>query len=130
MTGQEAAMKNWTSEELTTLGAMAEITIATERPDCTTRRALPIWIVRVGDELYVRSYHGPDGSWYRQAARHPYAQISGQVHRVRGVRLIPVGAPVTGVDEAYWAKYGRGGYGVAMTTPAAAATTLRVEPVS
>ncbi|MBX9244335.1 DUF2255 family protein [Actinotalea ferrariae] len=122
-------MSSWIPEDLTALEAASEITIATERPDGTTRRPLPIWIVRVGDELYVRSYHGPDGSWHRQVARHPYAQFRGRGREVR-VRLVPVGAAVTGVDEAYWAKYGSGGYGAAMTTPDAAATTMRVEPAS
>jgi hypothetical protein len=26
-----------------------------------------MWVVRVGDDLYVRSAHGPDNPWYRRA---------------------------------------------------------------
>jgi len=120
-------MSHWIPEDLTALGATPEVTIATERPAGTTRRAVPIWIVRVGDELYVRSYNGPDGSWYHQVLRHPFAQIRGAGRDVR-VRLDPVGTTVTGVDEAYWAKYGRGGHGATMTGAGVATTTLRLEP--
>ncbi|GEA79683.1 DUF2255 family protein [Cellulomonas uda] len=120
-------MTTWTPEDLSALGGASEITIATERPDTTTRRPVPIWVVRVGDDLFIRSYNGPAGSWYRQILANPYAHITEHGAHVR-VRLEHVGTAATGVDEAYWAKYGRGSYGAAMTTPEAAATTLRLHP--
>src|SRR6478672_3168426 len=42
----------------------------------------------------------------------------------------PGGRGVTASAEAYRSKYGRGGFGAAMTTPPAADTTLRLEPVN
>lgn len=117
----------WNAKDLTALSGASEIALATERPDGTTRQAVPIWVVRVGDDLYIRSYHGPGGSWYRQARRHPYAHLRATGVALR-VHLEQVGAGVPGVDEAYWTKYGRGGYGAAMTTPDAAATTQRLQP--
>lgn len=119
-------MSTWTPEDLRTLGDASEIRIATLRADGTARRALPVWVVRVGDDLYVRSYNGAGGSWFQQVTRHPYARIAaGGVQA--DVRLTP--APLADhVDEAYWAKYGRGGYGTAMTTARAQATTLLLTP--
>lgn len=121
-------MTTWTRQDLRAIGGASEIRIATLREDGTTRSALPIWVVRVGDGLFVRSYHGPGGSWFRQATAHPHARISGGGRDIT-VRLVPDGDTARGdVDQAYRVKYGRGGFGAAMTTAAAAGTTLRLEP--
>ena len=57
----------WTADELDRMGDAEELRIAPRRKDGTLRRAVPIWVVRVGDELYVRSFHGDSGGWYRAA---------------------------------------------------------------
>ena len=121
-------MTTWTSADLDTFGREAEITIATERPDGTSRRPLPIWVVRVGGGLYIRSYRGSGGSWFRQVNRHPYARVA--VHRYElAVHLVPAGTTDRkDIDAAYTAKYGRGGPAAIMITPNTAATTLRLEP--
>ncbi len=42
-----------------------------ERNDGTLRRPVTIWVVRVGDALYVRSVNARTGGWFRGAqARH------------------------------------------------------------
>ena len=41
--------------------------IATRRADGTLRKPRIIWVVRLGDSLYVRSVNGPDAAWYRGA---------------------------------------------------------------
>jgi hypothetical protein len=55
----------WTAEELARIGAAEELEIAPRRRDGTLRRAVPIWVVRVGDDLYVRSWRGSHGAWFR-----------------------------------------------------------------
>ena len=45
-------MHDWTAEELE---------IAASRPDGSLHRFTTIWVVRVGDDLYVRSYRGRNG---------------------------------------------------------------------
>lgn len=120
-------MTGWSPDDLTALGAAHEIALATERPDGTARHAVTIWVVRVGDDLYVRSFNGAAGSWNRQLQHHPYARVEGAGRRVR-VHLEPVDTNPTGIDEAYRDKYGRHGYGSAMTAPDVAATTRRLEP--
>jgi hypothetical protein len=47
----------WTRAELTAIGDANEIDITTPR-DGTPRPAVTIWIVRVEDDLYVRSIRG------------------------------------------------------------------------
>ena len=68
-------MSDWTAEELDTIGAAGELRIAALRPDGSLRPYTTIWVVRVGDDLYVRSYRGRDGAWFRSVLRHPEGSI-------------------------------------------------------
>ena len=58
-------MTTWTSEELNKIGAAEELRIASLRRDGTLRKPVIIWVVRVGDDLYVRCVNGRDGAWFR-----------------------------------------------------------------
>lgn len=58
-------MRNWTPQELETFGDPDEVTIATMRKDGSLRKPVIVWIVRVGDDLYVRSVNGRDASWFK-----------------------------------------------------------------
>ena len=69
-------MAGWTSEELSKIGAADELEIATVRSDGTLRRPVTIWVVRVGDDLYVRSVNGPDSAWYRGTRQRHQGRIS------------------------------------------------------
>ena len=97
-------------------------------PTDTAGSWVPIWVVRVGDELYVRSYRGPTGSWYRRARRtgHGRIRVAGTEHTVVFTGADP--STRTGVDDAYQAKYGHYGssYVIPMTSDPAAETTLRL----
>src|SRR2546426_641984 len=57
----------WTRDELAIIGATREVDIAPRRADGTLGRSTTVWVVRVGDDLYVRSYRGRGGTWYRAA---------------------------------------------------------------
>ena len=61
-------MTAWTSEELDKAGDAEELQLATRRPDGTLRNHVTIWVIRHGDDLYIRSYRGPGGSWYQRVA--------------------------------------------------------------
>jgi hypothetical protein len=123
-------MTTWTPDELHRIGAADELHIAPSHPDGSLRRYTTIWVVRVGDDLYVRSYRGPGGAWYRTAqASHTGRIRAGGVERdVSFAR--PDDAIRTAVDEAYRTKYGRYGdtYVVPMVSDDAAITTLRLTP--
>ena len=57
-------MTTWTSDELKKIGIAEELAIASLRRDGTLRKPVTIWVVRHGDDLYVRSVNGrtPPGS--------------------------------------------------------------------
>lgn len=124
-------MTVWTSDEIDRIGDSRELSISARRPDGTLRSQVPIWVVRDGDELYIRSYRGEDGAWYRAARESGAAHIrAGGVEK--DVAVIPVSDPSTqkAVDDAYNAKYRSHGaaYVAPMTATAARATTLKLTP--
>ena len=57
----------WSQDELGRIGAAEEVGLASRRPDGSLRRYVTMWVVRAGDNLYVRSAYGPDNPWYRRA---------------------------------------------------------------
>jgi hypothetical protein len=124
-------MTAWTSGELARIGEATELTIQAQRPDGTLRRPLPVWVVRDGDHVYIRSYRGESGAWYRAVRSSGAGRIQAD-----GVEKDVTFAAVTDtatddrIDEAYRTKYRS--YGAAyigpMTTPAARATTLELTP--
>ena len=61
-------MTAWTPDELRRVGDALELQITSERADGTMRPYVTIWVVRVGDGLYVRSAHGVDNPWFALAA--------------------------------------------------------------
>jgi hypothetical protein len=123
-------MNTWTEGELGALGTATELRISTRRPDGTLGPAMPIWVVRAGDGIYVRSYRGTGGAWFRHATAHgsPHVQ-AGNVDRDVTVSLTGMAARAE-IDGAYRTKYA--GYGRAHTEPmtadTAAATTLQLTP--
>jgi len=99
----------WTPDELARMGRAEEIDVASRRSDGTLRQFVTVWFVRVGDDLYVRSAHGPTNGWFQRAL----ASGQGRV-RVAGVErdvafVVPSsGAGAQGeLDRAYHAKYDR-----------------------
>jgi hypothetical protein len=53
-----------TRDELDRFGAAEEIELAPVRSDDASRKAVMIWIVRLGDDLYVRSAYGRGSAWF------------------------------------------------------------------
>jgi hypothetical protein len=96
----------WTSEELDAIGGADELRIAAQRADGTLRSPVTIWVVRVGDDLYVRAYKGTDSPWYRGVqATHAGRVESGGV--TKDVTFADEADPAAGdaVDAAYRDKY-------------------------
>jgi hypothetical protein len=122
--------RNWTDEELEAIGGADELAVAPVRRDGTPRPSTSIWVVLTGDQLHVRSYRGEAAGWFRAAQRSHRGHI-----RAGGVDQ-DVTFERTGtaerdlVDAGYRDKYGRRGtsYVDAMTSDAAAGTTLRLVP--
>jgi hypothetical protein len=107
-------------------GGANELLIAPERGDGTLQRSRIVWVVRHGDDVYVRSVNGPGGAWFRGV----------QVRRAGHISAGPVDADVLfedadhglddEIDEEYRRKYGRSSTAVdRITSPDARSTTVR-----
>lgn len=120
----------WTNEELTRIGAEDELEIASRRGDGTLRRPRTIWVVRHGEDLFVRSVNGPDAAWYRGTRdRHEGHITAGGVDKdVTFVDAEP--ALNDTLDAVYRSKYRR--YSAApvdrITSDEARATTIQLVP--
>ena len=118
----------WNPDELEAIGAAAELSVAPRRPDGALRPSTTIWVVRVGDDVYVRSYRGPSGSWYRAAVDAGAGRIrAGGIERDVSFEHADA-IERARIDDAYRAKYGPSPYVDAMLSPGAASTTLRLAP--
>jgi hypothetical protein len=120
-------MGAWTSAELDEIGAAEEIDLASLRRDGTLRNAVTMWVVRHGDDLYVRSVNGRTSSWFRGAQTRHEAHIqAGGVHK--DVTLVETDDAGDEVDAAYHAKYGRRYPSIVpgIVAPEARAATLKL----
>ena len=55
-------MTVWTNDELNRIERAEALQISTLRKDGSLRKPVTVWVVRVGDELYVRSTNGRTAS--------------------------------------------------------------------
>jgi hypothetical protein len=120
----------WTPDELATFGTSDEIQLAVRRADGTLRHPVTIWIVRAGDDLFVRSVNGSSAAWYRPVAERHAGQLEA-AGVSREVALEPAGSvPDDQIDAAYRSKYGHypRTYVDAIIAPKARETTLRLLP--
>lgn len=64
-------MAPWTKNELDTIHKAEELTLASVRADGSPRNPVTIWVVRRGQDIFVRSVNGRGSAWFRGAqARH------------------------------------------------------------
>jgi hypothetical protein len=89
-----------------------------------------MWVVRVGDDLYVRSAYGPGNPWYRRARASGHGRIrAGGVERNVSFEEAALAAQVL-IDDAYHAKYDSYGEHIVGTVvgPKAHDVTIRLTP--
>jgi hypothetical protein len=119
----------WNPEELQHISAARELEVASRRPDGTLRPWVPVWVVTVADQVYVRTWYRRDTGWFGRVLASGQARI-----RVPGLETdvavedVGEGSPDfrAGVDLAYRTKYGPAGGTERMITAEAAAATLRL----
>lgn len=108
--------------------------VASLKPDGSLRKLVIVWVVRNGDDLYVRSVYGREAAWFRGAtARHEGRVESAEL--VKNVTFVEVGADddiQKALDHAYRTKYRTydKSYVDAIVSQAARSATLRLDPRS
>ena len=123
-------MTQWTSNQLDKVGTAEELQIASARHDGTLRKPVTVWVVRVGDDIYIRSVRGRSAHWFRGTQERHEGRI-----RAGGVQLdvtfVDAGHDIDNeVDAAYRAKYRRyaGNILNSVLTPEARSTTTKLVP--
>jgi hypothetical protein len=99
-------MNPWTSTELDKIGSAEELQIASLRRDDTLRKPVTIWVVRLGDDLYVRSVNGRTSAWFRGVqTRHEGHIRAGGVEKDVTIVEEPDSHINEQIDAAYATKY-------------------------
>jgi hypothetical protein len=123
-------MTTWTGEELTKIGTAEELEIASRRDDGTLRKSTTIWVVRVENDLYVRSVNGRDSAWFRGTqVRHEGHIQAGGIDK--DVTFVDVAADISDqIDAAYRIKYRRYAANIINSTlsPKAQSATIKLVP--
>lgn len=124
-------MLTWTEDELNKIGRAEELQIASLRRDDTLRKRVTIWVVRVGDDLYIRSVNGRTSAWFRGVqTRHAGHIRAGGVDK--DVTFVEESDPeiTEQIDAAYRTKYRRYAASIinSTLTPQAHSATLKLVP--
>jgi hypothetical protein len=77
----------YSQEELDLIDQTEEVEIETRGADGAVHRTI-IWAVVDGDEVFVRSYRGPNARWYREASADPAVAIHVDGRRL-GAQAVP-----------------------------------------
>jgi len=107
-------MMGWRGEELERIGSSDELQIASIGPDGALWKPTTIWVVRLGDDLFVRSVNG------RAAGGD-----------TRDITFVDAKGDLDDrIDGAYHTKYRRYSPGIAgsVLTPQARSATIRLIP--
>ncbi len=125
-------MTTWTNNELDKIAKAEELQIVSLRSDGTLRKPVIIWVVRVGDDVYVRSVNGRGSSWFKGVLVRYEGHIrAGSVEK--DVTFVEETDPGINdkIDAAYRTKYSRYPQYVApMLTPEVRAATIKLVPRS
>ena len=121
----------WTKDELGKIGTAEELEIASLRHNGTLRKAVTIWVVRLGDDLYVRSVSGRTSAWFGGIqVRHEGRIQAGGVDKA--VTFVEEAASAINdqIDAAYRTKYRRYAAGIISSIVSAEArvATIRLVP--
>ena len=123
-------MTTWTSDELDKIGNAEELQIASLRQNGTLRKPVTIWVVRVGNDLYVRSVNGRGSAWFRsvQTRYDGHIRAGGMDKDVTFVEETDSDVNDQ-IDAAYTTKYRRyASIAKSMTTPVVRAATIKLVP--
>ena len=123
-------MTTWTSDELKKIGTAEELKIASLRAAGTLRKPVIIWVVRLGDDLYVRSVNGRTSAWFRgvQTKHEGHVRAGGVEKDVTFVEE-PDSNINAQIDAAYATKYRRYASIIpSINSPTARVATIKLVP--
>ena len=126
-------MTTWTSDELNRIGKAEELQISSLRSDGTLQSLVTIWVVRVDNDIYIRSVNGRNSAWFRGVqTRHEGHIRSGGVDK--DVTFVEELDPNINeeIDAAYSTKYQRYAASIIshITSPEARSATIKLVPRS
>ena len=119
-------MAKFDANTLRELRDLPEVVIRTEKHPET---GVTIWVVVADDEVFVRSWRGAEGRWYRDLAAGGPATLE-----YAGRRLAVQASPaddqdaVARVSREFLRKYQRNNHAQEMVRSETLPTTLRIEP--
>ncbi len=123
-------MNMWSDNELNKIGNSEELLISSLRADGTSRKPRIIWVVRLGNDIYVRSVNGRNSAWFRGAqTRHEGRIRAGGVDK--DVTFVEESDSNINdqIDSAYAAKYRRYASIIpSINDPKARAATIKLVP--
>ena len=119
-------MTNFDADTLRELHDLREVAIRTEKHPGS---AVVIWLAVADDEIFVRSWRGAKGRWYRDLAAGGPATLEFAGRRL-AVRAIPASDPasVARTSREFLRKYQPSTHAREMVRSEVLPTTLRLEP--
>ena len=119
-------MSRFDAETLHRLRAAREVSIRTEKHP---KSSVVIWVVVPGDEVFVRSWRGTAGRWYRDVAAGGPASLEfdGRCLLVQAIPTNDAGA-IARVSAEFLRKYQPSAHAPEMVRTEILPTTLRLEP--
>jgi hypothetical protein len=119
-------MAKFDADTLGELRDVQEVAIRTERHP---KSAIVIWVVVADDDVFVRSWRGADGRWYRDLAAGGSATLE-WAGRSLAVQAAPASDPdaVARTSREFLRKYQRSSHAPEMVRAGTLPTTLRLEP--
>ena len=119
-------MTSFDADTLRSLREVAEVRIRTGKHP---QSAVVIWVVADDDNVFVRSFRGAKGRWYRDlvAGGPATLEFAGQTLAVQAVPAND-SAAIERVSREFLRKYRTSSYAQATVQPDILATTLRLDP--
>jgi hypothetical protein len=116
------------AETLDLLARTREVAIEASRPGGQVHSAI-IWIVVDGQDVFVRSWLGERGRWYREVAVNPDVTLVAAERRIAAVAAPAVDPEsVRRTSDGFVAKYPKSKSTPMMLADDILGTTLRLEP--
>ena len=125
-------MTTWTADELTKIGTAEELEIASIRRDGTLTKAVTIWVIRLGENLFVRSVNGRASAWFRGTqVLHEGHILAGAIEK--DVAFVDADPGINEqIDAEYRTKYRRYAASIVnhIVSPEARSATIKLVPHS